>query len=333
MEPEDIYTTKLFRISLFFDLPIDIQEEILFRLDFNSIRNLCYVANLSKHTGSILFSRTFSNGKIFWRKKTLIDFPDEYMKILEKYTNLKSSPSLIDFWRHNYIRFLRNAPKNLLNAASEGKTFEVQRLVNLGLSPHFQNYEGYTPLMSACYKGHVEIARFLLERGAHIESKDSYGYNALLEATKTKNFHITELLLRKGANPNVSTTSGATPLMWSSYLGCKKITKLLLDYDADVESRSKNGYTALMQAAKWGRVEVLELLLVNGAQPNIKNYYGYTALILASRQGNVEAVKTLLEHGANKSINETDPEIESALEIAQKWNHNSIVEILKEVEV
>jgi len=329
MESGDIRTTEFLRFSLFFDLPIDKQEEILFRLDFPSIRNLCYVANLSKHPGAILFSRTFSNGKKFWKKKVSVDFPDDYPKFLEKSTKIRRESALAGFWRWNYIKLLRGAPKALLDAVGEGNTFEVQRLLNLGLSPHFQNHEGYTPLMAACYGGHIDITRFLLERGAHIESKDCYGYTALLEAAKAGKPLIIEFLLRKGADPNVATTSGATPLMWTSYLGCERCAELLLDRGADIEARSKCGYTALMQAAKWCKTDVLKLLLLRGAQPNIRNSYGYTALILASRQGCYEVVKTLLEYGADKSINESDPEVETALEFAQKWDHTSIIELLK----
>ena len=83
-------------------------------------------------------------------------------------------------------------------------------------------FHGWTPLMS-CAAGHgdrvtlgnVEVARYLLSRGASIDKKDREGHAALLIACYTSNDTVTEmvkLLLSAGADANARNEFGRTPL-------------------------------------------------------------------------------------------------------------------------
>ena len=83
---------------------------------------------------------------------------------------------------------------------------------------------GWTPLMSCAAGdedhlslGNVEVARYLLERGASVDLADSEenGLTSLLIACYTAEGTVTEmvkLLLSAGANPNTRNESGRTPL-------------------------------------------------------------------------------------------------------------------------
>ena len=87
------------------------------------------------------------------------------------------------------------------------------------------NRHGYTPLMMAAEAqntdrmslGHVEVARYLLSRGASIDKTDGEGQNdtALLIACYCTDGTVTEmvkLFLSAGANPNARNVQGRTPL-------------------------------------------------------------------------------------------------------------------------
>lgn len=326
MEHSEIYTVGR---SLFFDLPFDKQEDILFQLNYPTIKNLCRAAFLSKHPGALVFNQSLANGRRFWKEKVKRDFPQQYSETISKITLSKPLKDTVQFWRQKYKLFLSELSASAINFAADGNYVEIQRLRDMGVKMTYRNVEGYTALMAACFKGHIEIVKLLFECGSNIENVDGYGYTALVEAAKGKHPKIVKFLLECGANPNASTHSGATALLWSSYLGCLDSAQLLLKYGADIELCSKCGYTPLMQASKWGKIDVLETLLRNGAKLDTKNKYNYTALILASRQGYVEIVRMLLEWGADKTINQCDPNTQTALQSAARWGHSDIVRMLE----
>lgn len=328
MEHTQLYTTENFRFSLFFDLPFDKQEDILFQLDYPSIKNLCRASVFSKHPGAILFVQKLINGRNFWKEKVKRDFPQLYIDSLKEIT---SSKNTVRFWRCEYERGLDTLSEKVIDVAATGDPIEIQRLKDMGVKMTYRNSEGYTALMAASFGGHLEIVKVLCrDEDVDLEVVDVYGYTALIEAAKGKNPDIIRFLLECGADPNASTHSGATALMWSSYLGCLNSVQLLLNYGADIEFKSKCGYTALMQASKWCRLDILETLLRNGAELDTQNNYSYTALILASRQGCVEIVRMLLEWGADRTINQHDPNNQTALQCASRWGHTEIVKMLED---
>lgn len=57
---------------------------------------------------------------------------------------------------------------------------------------------GWTPLLSASYKGHTEIVGLLLEKGADIKFQDRDGFNVLHYAKEQGHKEIEQLLLAKG---------------------------------------------------------------------------------------------------------------------------------------
>jgi len=54
----------------------------------------------------------------------------------------------------------------LVNACREGNTVRLKALVEAGAEVNVTNHEGWTPLMIAALKGHLEIARILVAKGA-----------------------------------------------------------------------------------------------------------------------------------------------------------------------
>jgi ankyrin repeat protein len=66
---------------------------------------------------------------------------------------------------------------------------------------------------SACFNGHVECARVLLERGASVSATDRYGSNAMHKCGFSGSSpECLELLLEHDADPAVFDAAGHTPL-------------------------------------------------------------------------------------------------------------------------
>jgi ankyrin repeat protein len=116
----------------------------------------------------------------------------------------------------------------LIEASAKGNLAQVRKLLDQGTSVNAKRLEeGTTPLIAACNRAHYDVAKFLLDRGADVNS----------------------------ANRN-----GWTPLMGAASGGDKNLVRLLIDRGADVKARHAYGWTALKLAGSKGHQGVLELL-------------------------------------------------------------------------
>ena len=87
--------------------------------------------------------------------------------------------------------------------------------------------------------GHLEIVKFLLEKGASIDSKNDYGSTPLHLASMKGHLEIVKLLLGEGANIDAKDENGSTPLHWASRhpeiveLLCEKSTQKHQNTESD----------------------------------------------------------------------------------------------------
>ena len=160
---------------------------------------------------------------------------------------------------------------------------------------NFGEYKHWSALMLACWKGHYNLAKFLLDNGADVNLRDDNDWSALLRASYHSNY---------------------------------KLTELLLDHGAEVDQQNKNGWTALMCACKDGRYEVTQILLQRGANPNIRRVSGRTALMSASGAGRYEEVELLLKFGAQVTMHVKDSHGYTASEHARQGGHKLVVDLL-----
>jgi len=170
---------------------------------------------------------------------------------------------------------------------------------------------GNTPLHVAAEKGHVEIAKLLLEHGADPNARDMYGATPLHLAAYWGRLDVAKLLLEHGADPNAKEKlGGETPLYWAVSFDHTDIAKLLLKHGADPNNKSKryieDGRAVLHLAVHTGDVDLMRLLLEKGANPNVRDRYGYTPLHIAALRGFPQVVELLLKYGADPNARNAD---------------------------
>lgn len=109
----------------------------------------------------------------------------------------------------------------LMFAALYGLLPEVKVLVDQKQVP--VNRSGWTPLHYACTNGHLEIAQFLLDKGAIVDAP----------------------------SPNET-----TPIMMAIRAGNIQLVRLLLDRGADIRIRNQQGYSAIDVAELFNQEEI-----------------------------------------------------------------------------
>ncbi len=86
----------------------------------------------------------------------------------------------------------------LMFAALYGMLPEVKILVNQKEVP--VNRSGWTPLHYACTNGHLNIAEFLLDKGAAVDAPSPNGTTPIMMAIRAGNIQLVRLLLDRGAD-------------------------------------------------------------------------------------------------------------------------------------
>lgn len=147
----------------------------------------------------------------------------------------------------------------------------------------------------ACRRGDLqEVHSMYDEDPACLQLQDQRGFTPLIIAVYNDNINVAEFLLEKGAKVEMHDMAGNSALMGVSFKGYKTIADRLIKAGADVNQRNANGATALTFAATFGHLEIAEMLLKNGADLNLRDSRGKSPLDHAILQEN-EPMIALLE--------------------------------------
>jgi ankyrin repeat protein len=147
----------------------------------------------------------------------------------------------------------------------------------------------------AIFHKQLPILKMLSERGITLNSVQNQ-FLLLEVCGMPDSVEIARFLLERGANVNQAGGGGITPLMLAAREQDAGLVRLLLDHGADIEARSQSGETALSLAAMAGRLDTIRLLLERGA--DIHNRRGVPPLIAAGYGNQRAAMQLLLERGA-----------------------------------
>ncbi|MEK7482966.1 MAG: ankyrin repeat domain-containing protein [Planctomycetota bacterium] len=162
------------------------------------------------------------------------------------------------------LEFLKNLKTlNLYEVCAYGDLQGLQKL--LSDNPYIANSyseDGFTPLGLACYFGHLEVATFLMAKGAavNLPSKNKFVVRPIHSAVSAEHEDLVSILLQHGADANARQNKEITPLHQSAHNGNFAIAKLLLKYGANPDAETGDGLTPFQYATESKAFHVAQLI-------------------------------------------------------------------------
>ncbi len=131
---------------------------------------------------------------------------------------------------------------DVFEAAALGRTDRLQELLDDDptRATAFGD-DGFHPLGLACFFGHLEAARLLLERGADVNtlSRNEHIQTAAIHASaasqgkdESVRFELVRLVLEHGADPNLPQGGGFRAIDAARQNGDERVEQLLLEHGA-----------------------------------------------------------------------------------------------------
>jgi uncharacterized protein len=177
--------------------------------------------------------------------------------------------------------------EDFFTAIKRDNAGEVGGLLKRGFDPNTLDPQRLPGLYLALRDGSLKAATTLIESPkTNVEIRTSHDESPLMMAALKGHFELVKQLIERGADVN---KTGWTPLHYAATNGHLAIMELLLEQHAYIDAESPNGTTPLMMAAHYGSPAAVKLLLEAGADPTLKNQLGMTAIDFAYRANRQEA--------------------------------------------
>eukprot|EP00029_Vermamoeba_vermiformis_P003176 TRINITY_DN13551_c0_g1_i1.p1 TRINITY_DN13551_c0_g1~~TRINITY_DN13551_c0_g1_i1.p1 ORF type:complete len:167 (-),score=52.34 TRINITY_DN13551_c0_g1_i1:61-561(-) len=132
---------------------------------------------------------------------------------------------------------------------------------------------GKITLWDAAADGNLDLVKKRLDNTwTQINAQDVQGKTAVGEAAKWGHLEVVKFMKEKGADLELADTAGSRPLHLAAFNGKDDVVSWLIhDAKCDINARDADGNTPLIKAASRGHISTVKLLLQSGADKKIKN--------------------------------------------------------------
>lgn len=213
--------------------------------------------------------------------------------------------------------------QRLFSAIEAGQIDTVRELISGDRTlVDSRNGSGLSAVLVATYYGRSEIARLLIDTGAHLTIHEAAATGA--------QERVEQILQKDSAAINSYSADGWTPLHLAVFFGRVNIVHLLHSKGADLNAVSKNDqrvrplHSAL---ANPNNAAVAQLLIDYGADVTATQAQGYTPLHYAASNGLESIVRNLMARSVDMNVRDLDGK--TPRDLALEKGHPALADLLK----
>jgi len=213
-----------------------------------------------------------------------------------------------------------------LHVAVDVSNFEIAKyLIEKGADVNSTNKTVQTPLF---YAKKREIAKILIEKGADINACNNQNISVIRRAVSSGVKELAEILRENGAKfPSIKDETGVIFLGDIVRCGSVKLFEEMLLEGADIFGKDSTGLNLFHYATLGRQYEMIRRLIESGMKLNDSDNAGWTPLHYAVMINSKETVSLLLEN--NAPINACTRDGFSAYNLAVELNYKDIISVLE----
>ncbi|XP_041355986.1 uncharacterized protein LOC121373407 [Gigantopelta aegis] len=236
-------------------------------------------------------------------------------------------------WRLSFLSYgvaecsfkVTGAGKGPLYFTEKNASLEIVRyLVGKGAHVNQRNATGNTPLHFAS----LWPLDYLYQEREDVKVKSQHRDVSLRSVARCRSSEVVSCLVQGDAQVNVQNERGNTPLHSAALYSFAKIITFLIEKKAQANLVDKNGLTPLHFAAYGRSSEIINDLIGGGADVNVKDKDGNSPLHIAAHFTSVENVGCLVQRRAQIDMKNEDGN--TPLHLAAKQMSLNIVSYLVE---
>ena len=254
-------------------------------------------SNIHYFRKMVIKSKFFKNGELI---KENTSIPQNYSGLIEEDIYEPSEQNvdeeLIEEEGAQETKERDYEEEDLFNAILENNLNSVNKLIQFFPNLNFQNSQGFTPLMYACFYGHEKIVNALIMAGANVDARNCDGHTALMTASDYGDINIVNALIAASTNFNAQNDTGLTALMYASGSEALKktdasVVNALIAAGANVDTQDRDGNTALMYASETNNTGAIIALILAGANVDLKDNEGEKAIDMTYKYETIDIIR------------------------------------------
>ena len=158
-----------------------------------------------------------------------------------------------------------------------------------------QNHKGINILHLACYKGNMNLIKFLLSNGINYKVKSNTGLSCLHFAAQTNKVTVIYYFIKKyKINKYEEDNNGNNFYHWACFCSSEKVIDFFLnDKKFEINTKNKEGYLPLHFYLMANNSRSIKRLIYRGADVYMKNNKGENAFDIVNKNNKLDNDKKL----------------------------------------
>ncbi|KAF5286936.1 hypothetical protein FQR65_LT12395 [Abscondita terminalis] len=201
----------------------------------------------------------------------------------------------------HYASIHNNLP-NVMYIISESKKIgEKEKTIN------FQGRDKNTALLLALREKNLDVANFLIKKGADLTLANGYSMTPFLYLCKSGDTNVVKNTRPKIENINLQNREGRSALHLAITHRNNDVARFFIDIGVDVNLTDRYGMTAFHYACQLADIDVVKKMLPNVTDINLQSsIFKNTALNMAFMNRNKDIGPFLIDEGADISLKDRD---------------------------